>query len=51
MGSWERDSRDEDLALFHDMRQRERRNFLYPWKDDIDASPSKIWLFFHTFTD
>lgn len=41
MGSWERDSRDEDLALFHDMRQRERRNFLYPWKDDIDASPRR----------
>eukprot|EP00250_Pteridium_aquilinum_P014420 c21976_g1_i1 orf=532-3642(+) len=41
MGSWQRERRDEDLALFHDMRRRERRNFLYPLKDDIDASPRR----------
>lgn len=40
MASWQRDSRDEDLALFHDMRRRERRNYLYPLADDVEASPT-----------
>ncbi|KAH7442585.1 hypothetical protein KP509_03G095500 [Ceratopteris richardii] len=40
MGGWQGDPRDEDLRLFHDMRRRERMNFLYPLSEDIDSSPS-----------
>ncbi|KAI5073627.1 hypothetical protein GOP47_0011640 [Adiantum capillus-veneris] len=40
MGTRQRDGRDEDLALFHDMRRRERRNFLYLLADDVDVSPT-----------
>eukprot|EP00250_Pteridium_aquilinum_P018043 c23911_g1_i1 orf=1211-4999(+) len=36
-------STDEDLALFHDMRTREDKNFLHPSTDDIEASlPTKL---------
>ncbi|KAH7447798.1 hypothetical protein KP509_01G121900 [Ceratopteris richardii] len=40
MGTWQGNVRDDDLALFHDMRRREHRNFLCPIKDDIDSSSS-----------
>ncbi|MCO5604953.1 hypothetical protein L7F22_059128 [Adiantum nelumboides] len=40
MGTWQRDNQDEDLALFHDMRRRERRNFLYLLTEDVEASPT-----------
>eukprot|EP00249_Psilotum_nudum_P022928 c28695_g1_i3 orf=124-2349(+) len=39
MDVWLRD-RDEDLALFSDMRCRERKSFLHPSSDDIGASLS-----------
>ena len=35
---------DEDLALFHDMRRNENKNFLHPSNDDIDASLSEYTL-------
>ncbi|MCO5554146.1 hypothetical protein L7F22_007672 [Adiantum nelumboides] len=36
-------SKEEDLALFHDMRTRENKNFLHPSADDIEtALPTKL---------
>ncbi|KAI5077428.1 hypothetical protein GOP47_0007252 [Adiantum capillus-veneris] len=36
-------SKDEELALFHDMQTRENKNFLHPSTDDIEASlPTKL---------
>jgi hypothetical protein len=32
--------KDEDLALFHEMKRREKHNFLYPAPDDLDATLS-----------
>lgn len=30
--------KDEDLALFHEMKRREKHNFLHPSPDDLDAT-------------
>ncbi|CAM6126938.1 unnamed protein product [Calypogeia fissa] len=32
--------KDEDLALFHEMKRREKHNFLHPSPDDLDATLS-----------
>ncbi|OAE23508.1 hypothetical protein AXG93_938s1040 [Marchantia polymorpha subsp. ruderalis] len=34
------DNKDEDLALFHEMKRREKHNFLHPSPDDLDVSLS-----------
>jgi hypothetical protein len=41
VGSGVRESKDEDLALFQDMRNKERNHYLYPASTDdqlIDAT-------------